>query len=129
MYFNRVTLIGYLSIDPEARATKEGNDYVVLMLVTKRSWKDASGAWQSRSDCHRCTVWGKNAVRFASQLKKGAHVQIEGELRSREYEKDGIAHHVVEIRPESILKIHSAWGHTEAHPQDAEAGEGPHQSL
>ena len=123
MYLNRVTLIGYLSMDPETRATRDGNDYVVLMLVTKRSWRDASGAWQSRSDCHRCTVWGKKPSAFASGLKKGAYVQIEGELRSREYEKDGIAHHVVEIRAESILRVHSAWGQGTSNPQDAEADE------
>jgi len=27
---------------------------------------------------------------FAATLKKGAHVQVEGELRGREYEKDGV---------------------------------------
>ncbi|MDX2181156.1 MAG: single-stranded DNA-binding protein [Bryobacteraceae bacterium] len=125
MYLNRVTLVGYLSIDAESRASREGNGYVILTLVTKRRWKDASSTWQSRSDYHRCTVWDRSAVRFASALKKGTHVQIEGELRSREYQKDGVAHQVVEIRVQSILSIQSACGHSGGHPQHRESGDDP----
>ena len=42
------------------------------------------------------------------KLKKGAHVEVEGELRSREYERDGSAHRVFECRVESILKLDRA---------------------
>jgi single-strand DNA-binding protein len=38
---------------------------------------------------------------FAATLKKGAHMQVEGELRAREYEKDGVKHRVFECRLES----------------------------
>ena len=42
---------------------------------------------------------------FAATLKKGAHVQVEGPLHSREYEKDGIPYRVWECKAESILKL------------------------
>lgn len=42
---------------------------------------------------------------FAATLKKGAHVQVEGELRGRECEKDRLKHKVFECRLESILKL------------------------
>jgi single-strand DNA-binding protein len=45
---------------------------------------------------------------FAATLKKGAHVEVEGELRSREYEKDGVKHKVFECRLESVLKLDRA---------------------
>jgi hypothetical protein len=35
-------------------------------------------------------------------------VQVEGELRGREYEKDGVKHKVFECRLESILKLDRA---------------------
>ena len=41
-------------------------------------------------------------------MKKGAHVQVEGELRAREYEKDGVKQKVFECRLESILKLDRA---------------------
>ena len=45
---------------------------------------------------------------FAATLKKGAHVQVGGDLRGREYEKDGSKHKVFECRLESILKLDRA---------------------
>jgi single-strand DNA-binding protein len=45
---------------------------------------------------------------FASTLKKGAHVQIEGELRSREYDKNGVTQKSFECRVGSILKLDRA---------------------
>jgi single-strand DNA-binding protein len=41
-------------------------------------------------------------------LKKGAHVQIEGELRSREYDKNGVTQKSFECRVGSILKLDRA---------------------
>ena len=50
---------------------------------------------------------GKIAA-FAATLKKGAHVRVEGELRSREYEKDGVTRKIFECRVGSILKLDRA---------------------
>lgn len=38
----------------------------------------------SRTEWHRCVAFGKLAD-FAGTLAKGAHVAIEGEIRSHEY--------------------------------------------
>src|SRR5262245_4584842 len=85
MYQNRVTLIGFLGKDAEIRTTKSQTQFTVLSLATKRSWKDReTGERQSRTTWHRCVVWGKLAE-FAASLTKGAHVQVEGEIRTREY--------------------------------------------
>ena len=53
----------------------------VFSVATKTSWKNDSGSWESRTDWHRCVAFGKLAS-FAGTLTKGAHVAIEGELRS-----------------------------------------------
>ena len=63
---------------------------------------------------------------FAATLKKGAHVQVEGELRAREYESDGIKHRVFECRLESILKLDRAErrGRTNLRPRELMSEEG-----
>lgn len=108
MTFNRLTLIGFLGQDAEQRFTPQGTPYTTLSIATKTSWKDQAGEWQSRTEWHRATVWGEKFSGFAATLKKGAHVQVEGPLRSREYEKDGITHHVFECKADSILKLDRA---------------------
>jgi len=63
-----------------------------------------------------CIVWGSKFAAFAADINKGAHLQVEGELRSREYEKDGVKQRIVEIRTKSILKLDRA--KQEAEPTD-----------
>ena len=94
-------------------------------LATKESWKDRAGEWQSRTEWHRCIIWGAKFADFAAAIKKGARVQVEGELQSREYEKDGVKHRIVEIRTKSILKLDRAKQQTEAVPQEAEPTDVP----
>src|ERR1051326_3969646 len=90
MYQNRVALIGFLGKDAEVRTTTNNRTpFTVLSLATKRSWKDReSGDWRSETTWHRCLVWGKLGE-FAATLVKGAHVQIEGEIRQREHTPTG----------------------------------------
>jgi hypothetical protein len=52
---------------------------------THRFWKDRnSGERQSATTWHRCVVFGKLA-NYAGTLTKGAFIQLEGEIRVREY--------------------------------------------
>jgi len=85
MYSNRVTIIGFLGKDAETRTTRNDSSFTTLSVATKRSWKNReTGAYESQTTWHRCVVFGSQAA-FAATLLKGAHVQIEGELRTREY--------------------------------------------
>ncbi len=85
MYQNRATLIGFLGKDAEVKTTRKNATFTVLSLATKRSWKDReSGQYMSDTTWHRCIVWGKLGE-FAATLTKGAHVQVEGDIRIREY--------------------------------------------
>ena len=112
MYANRATLIGFLGKDAEVKSTKNENSFTVLSLATKRSWKDReTGDRQSQTTWHRCIVWGKLGD-FAATLTKGAHVQIEGEIHSREYTQKAsgkkaaeVTKSITEVRVKSIVKL------------------------
>jgi single-strand DNA-binding protein len=114
MYYNISILVGYLGSDSEQRETKSGAKYTVLSLATKRSWKNAEGEYDSRIYWHRAVAWGRLAE-FAATLKKGMHVQLVGELRTRVYEKEygnrtkfTVKQHICEIALQSILKLDRA---------------------
>ena len=108
MYQNKVTLIGFLGSNPEARTNNPDVSVTTLSLATKSSSKK-NGEYVSHTEWHRCVVFGKLSE-FAKTLTKGAHVQVEGELRSREYEskKTNSKQRVWEIRVSSILKLDRA---------------------
>jgi single-strand DNA-binding protein len=106
MYSNRATLIGFLGADGELRHTRNDTPFTALSLATKRSWKDReSGEYRSETTWHRCIVWGGARSEFAATLKKGAHVQIEGEIRTREYTRGDDKRTVTEVRVLSLTKL------------------------
>ena len=107
MYQNKVTLIGFLGSNPEVR-TNDNRSFTTLSLATKSSYRK-DDQYVSHTEWHRCVVFGKLSE-FASTLKKGAHVQLEGELHSREYvsKKTESTQRIWEIRVTSILKLDRA---------------------
>jgi single-strand DNA-binding protein len=107
MYSNKVTLIGFLGNDAEVR-TNNDRSLTTLSLATKSSYKK-DGKYIEHTEWHRCVAFGKLGE-FAATLKKGAHIQVEGELRSREYDsrKTGTKQTAWEIRVKSILKLDRA---------------------
>ena len=109
MYQNKVILIGFTGNDAEVR-TNDNRSFTTLSLATKSSYKDKkSGEYVSRTEWHRCVVFGKLSE-FAGTLTKGAHIQVEGELRSREYDskKTDSKQRIWEVRVDSILKLDRA---------------------
>ena len=120
MYQNKVTLIGFLVSDAEVR-TNGNHSFTTLSLATKSSYKK-DGKYIEHTEWHRCIVFGKLGE-FAATLKKGAHIQVEGELRSREYEtkkvgkKPALKKTIWEIRVNSILKLDRA---EKANPEEQE---------
>ena len=107
MYSNKVTLIGFLGNDAEVR-TNDNRSLTTLSLATKSSYKK-DGKYIEHTEWHRCVAFGKLGE-FAATLKKGAHIQVEGELRSRKYTstKTNAEQTIWEIRVNSILKLDRA---------------------
>jgi len=107
MYQNKVTLIGFLGSDAEVHANND-RSLTNLSLATTSSYKK-DGKYIKHTEWHRCVVFGKLGE-FAATLKKGAHIQVEGELRSRKYtsSKTNSEQTIWEIRVNSILKLDRA---------------------
>ena len=124
---NKVNLIGFLGGDAEVR-TANNRSFTTLSLATKSSYKDKkSGQYVTQTEWHRCVVFGKLSE-FAKTLTKGAHIQVEGELRSREYEskKTDKKQRVWEIRVASILKLDRA---EKAAPEDQGHEDAPEEET
>lgn len=119
MYLNSVTLTGFLGADAERRTAKDETAYVILNVATKTSWKDReTGDWSSRTDWHRCIVFGRLAD-TAAKLTKGTHVQVQGQLRNREYQKDDGKQRTTEIRVTALSKLDRPSRRTAADADDS----------
>ena len=88
LYGNNVTLKGYIGKNAQSYATKQQNVLVVLSLATKSGYEDKqTGQWVNHTEWHRIVAFGKPAE-YAKNLKKGDYVEIEGELRSTEFDAE-----------------------------------------
>lgn len=86
LYENKVTLKGYIGKNAQTYATRQQNTFVVLSLATKSGYKDQrKNEWVNHTEWHRIVAFGKPAD-YAKDLKKGDYVEIEGELRSSEFD-------------------------------------------
>jgi single-strand DNA-binding protein len=69
MYLNRLTLIGFIGGDAEAKTISNGSTFTAFAVATQRSWKSGEGAWESRTEWHRCVSFGKFG-RFRGYLEE-----------------------------------------------------------
>ncbi len=95
---NKVILIGNLGADPEVRYMPSGGAVTNVNLATSETWKDKqTGQQQERTEWHRVVFYQRLAEIAGEYLKKGSKVYIEGSLRTRQWEKDGVKHYTTEI--------------------------------
>jgi len=95
---NKVIIIGNAGGDPEVRYAPSGNAFANLTIATSESWKDKqTGQLQERTEWHRVVFSGKIAEIVGEYVRKGQQLYIEGKLRTREWEKDGVKRYTTEI--------------------------------
>ena len=95
---NKVILVGNLGRDPETRYMPSGGAVTNVSIATSKGWKDRdSGELRERTEWHRIVFFNKLAEIAGEYLKRGSKVYIEGELRTRDWEKDGQKHYTTEV--------------------------------
>ncbi|HCV38988.1 MAG TPA: single-stranded DNA-binding protein, partial [Pseudomonas sp.] len=95
---NKVILVGTCGQDPEVRYTPNGNAVTNLSLATSEAWTDKqTGQKVEKTEWHRVVLFGKVAEIAGDYLRKGSQCYIEGKLKTREWEKDGIKRYSTEV--------------------------------
>lgn len=86
IYFNKVTLVGNLTKDPELRSTQSGTPTVSFTVITNRIWRDNKGIEQRAPEYHGVVVFGKEALHCSQQLRQGQMVLVSGRLQTRSWD-------------------------------------------
>ena len=112
---NKVTLIGNLGNDPEVRSTTGGNRVATFSLATSRTWNDASGGKQEKTEWHRCVVWNTKTSQLADIVEryvhKGDKLFVEGRIEYRQWQdKDGQTRYSTEINVRELIMLSSRQG-------------------
>ena len=127
---NKVILVGNCGGDPESRYLPSGGAVTNLTLATSETWKDKdTGAQQEKTEWHRVVFFNRLAEIVNEYVKKGAKLYIEGSLRTRSWDQDGIKRYATEIVASEMQMLDSRGGEDrQSHPQDSEARTAPGSS-
>lgn len=103
--YNKVILIGRLVNTPELNKTANDKSVARATLAVNRRYKGQNG--EREADFVNVVVWGKLAETLASYASKGSLISLDGELRTRRYEKDNVTHYVTEVLCNSFQLLES----------------------
>lgn len=103
---NKVILIGNLGADPEVRHLQNDVTVANFNLATSETYKDRqTGEKREVTEWHRVVVWRGLAEVVEKYVKKGSKVYVEGKLRTRKWEKDGIERYTTEIMADNLTML------------------------
>lgn len=103
---NKVILVGNLGKDPEVRHLENGASVANFSIATTETYKDrTTGERKDQTEWHNIVLWRGLAEIAEKYLRKGSQVYIEGKLRTRSWEKDGITRYTTEVVGDNMTML------------------------
>lgn len=103
--YNKSILIGRLTALPEMVKTPTDKSVTRVTLAVNRRYKSQTG--EREADFIQVVFWGKTAEMLASYGTKGSLLSVDGEIRTRRYEKNGATRYVTEVLGHSFQLLES----------------------
>jgi single-strand DNA-binding protein len=108
---NKVILVGRLGKEPEVRNLDNGAIVANFSIATSESYKDkTTGEKKEVTEWHNIVLWRGLAEIAQKYVHKGDLVYIEGKLRTRSWEKDGVTRYTTEIVADNMTMLGSRGG-------------------
>jgi len=116
---NRVILVGNLGKDPDVITFENGVKKASFSLATSESYKNKEGNRVDQTEWHNIIMWRGLADIAERFLKKGNQIYLEGKLKTRSYEQDGIKKYITEIFVDNMTMLGSRRDSSEVPPEIA----------
>ena len=102
---NKVILIGRLGKDPEVRAFESNVKKASFPLATSEFRKDKEGNKIEFTEWHNIVCW-RNLAEITEQfLTKGKMIYLEGKIRTRNWEENGVKKYYTEIEASTLTML------------------------
>ena len=103
---NKVILIGRLGKDPEVRNLESGVSVANFSIATSESYLDkTTGDKKEITEWHNIVLWRRLAEVAQKYLHKGDMVYVEGKLRTRSWEKEGVTRYTTEVVADNMTML------------------------
>jgi single-strand DNA-binding protein len=95
---NKVILVCTIGKDPEIRYLPSGGAVASVSGATSEKWKDKqTGQEQESTEWHRIVFFNRLAEVVRDYVKKGSKIYVDGKLKTRSWEQDGVTKYATEI--------------------------------
>ena len=102
---NKAIIVGHVGQDPEVRYTGNANDgakVATIRVATTERYKDREGNLKEQTEWHSIVCWRNTADVVEKYVKKGTQVYVEGKLRTRNWEQNGVKHYATDIVADTL---------------------------
>ena len=112
--YNHVVLEGNLTRDPDVRFSTSKQKCARFTLAIGDDYKGKDGKVVKHTDFIDCVAWGTLADILEKYTKKGQAILVDGQIKKRDYEKDGQKKYITEVLAKNVVLLSYATKASEA---------------
>ena len=99
---NKIFLLGNCGQEPQVKVFDNGDSITTFSLATSDQWTDKQGEKRESTEWFTCVAYRQLAKIAADFVKKGSKVYVEGRIKTRSWEKEGVKQYRTEVE---VLKL------------------------
>ena len=104
MSFHKTVIMGNLGADPELKTAASGTVIASFKVAVNDRVKE-KGEWVDHTEWYKCVCFGKTAENLGKFKKKGDPILVEGKLKTRSWEKDGVKQYMTELLADQVVYV------------------------
>ncbi|MDD2621751.1 MAG: single-stranded DNA-binding protein [Bacteroidales bacterium] len=102
---NKVILVGNLGKDPEVKTIENGIKFARFSLATTETYRDKTGERKDVTEWHNVVCWRNLAEIAEKYLTKGKQIYVEGKIKTRSWEDNGVKKYITEIVADNFTML------------------------
>ena len=99
---NKIFLLGNCGQEPQVKVFDNGDQITTFSIATSDQWTDKNGEKKESTEWFTCVAYRQLAKIAADFVKKGSKVFVEGRIKTRSWEKEGVKQYRTEVE---VLKL------------------------
>jgi single-strand DNA-binding protein len=94
---NKTQILGNVGKTPEMKYTGNGTAITTFSVAVNHTYRDGQGQVHEDTEWFAVAAWGKLGEIANQYLDKGSRVFVEGRLKTRSWEQDGVTRYKTEL--------------------------------
>ena len=99
---NKVFVLGNSGQEPQVKVFDNGDQITTFSIATSDQWTDKNGEKKESTEWFTCVAYRQLAKIAADFIRKGSKVFVEGRIKTRSWEKEGVKQYRTEVE---VLKL------------------------